>query len=127
MISTTPAESVEAIRRDLYRETYCTRAEEGTTVSTDLHTTTVHPVGLMPGDRLLRDPDAPDREIDWRIGHVDHGRPGPDGIRVVVAEYKTADGTEGTHGFEDQYAELTVAVRKVAPEATLEDASEDAA
>lgn len=115
MISTIPTEAVDAIRRDLYSETYCTRAKEDTTVSVDQHTTTVHPVGLLPGDRLLRDPDAPERDIDWRIGHVDHGRPGPDGMRVVVADYVTDDGTEGTHGFDDPDVWLTVAVRVVAP------------
>ena len=76
----------------------------------------VHPMGLIGGDRLLRDPDAPEREIDWRIGHVELTAT-PDGDRLVIAEYVTEDGTEGRHGFEDQSVWLTVAVRTPAPSA----------
>lgn len=74
-------------------------------MSTDRLTVPIHPAALLPGDLLLRDPDASEREIEWRIDHV--GRCGD----VVVANYRTDDGTEGSHGFEDPAAWLTVAVR----------------
>lgn len=68
-------------------------------------TVSVQPAALLPGDVLLRDPDAPEREIEWRNDRV--GYCGD----VRVAEYRTEDGTEGTHGFEDPTVWLTVAVR----------------
>jgi hypothetical protein len=67
----------------------------------------IHPAALLPDDVLLTDPDAPDREIEWRIGAV---RKQDD---VVVADYVTEDGTAGTHGFEDPGAWLTVAARTI--------------
>lgn len=76
-------------------------------VSSEPITVSVHPAGLLLGDRLLRDPDAPERRIEWRIGRLTSRGTGVD--RVVIADYVTEDGTEGTHGFEDPLAWLIVA------------------
>lgn len=71
----------------------------------EILTVPIHPAALLAADVLLRDPDAPEREVRWDITTV--GREGD----VTVADYVTDDGTEGRHGFEDPMVWLTVAVR----------------
>lgn len=63
----------------------------------------VRPVTLRKGDRLLTDPDDPNRTVDWTITSDPRMTCG-----IPVVDYVTGDGTEGTHGFEPPQVWLMV-------------------
>jgi hypothetical protein len=71
--------------------------------------TSVPPRALLGNDVIVRDPDHPDEVVSWRITRI--GQKGD----VVIADYKTADGTEGCHGFRPDDEWPVVRARKPLP------------
>jgi hypothetical protein len=73
------------------------------------HTIDVPAVALTGNDLIVVDPDHPGVEVEWQITGFCADRLND----VVLADYRTADGTEGRHVWDHPGDMVTISARRI--------------